>query len=244
MYIRGFSAQNTQAPMPQESLTDEELRSISWAVFNRYGLDFTEYEPVSLKRRILRIIHRYELESVYGLWKKILYDADFMAYFRDEVSVGMTEMFRNPDFWAYLRDDLFPNAPRKNSLRIWHAGCSTGEEVYSAAIVLDELGLLAGARALATDLSDNFIQEAQKATYERSLIRKYEKCYKTYNTSASILPYFEMDEEGEFLPKRDDLFQRKTENGRARKIPPSLGAGRPFDNRLFRRYARRLQKTV
>lgn len=157
------------------AITDEELSSINYAIQSRYGLDFTDYEPSSLKRRIVRIIHKHSLENVIGLWQKLLYDKDFIQIFKDEVSVGLTEMFRNPEIWVALRDIYLPEIARnkKDDINIWHAGCSTGEEVHTMAMVAHDAMLLNRCKALATDLSDSFVAISQAAVYEKDLCMRY-----------------------------------------------------------------------
>ncbi len=187
------------------AITDEELDSINFAISSRYGLDFTGYEASSLKRRIIRIIHRYNLENVLGLWQRLLYDKEFIFIFKDEVSVGLTEMFRNPEIWVKLRDLYLPRIAKENSenkLKIWHAGCSTGEEVHTMAIVLDDANLLLKSEGLATDLSDNFVNISRKAEYELDMLLKYELNIKQYDAIKTIKSCFSLnDVNGILLPK-------------------------------------------
>lgn len=184
------------------NISEEELTSINYALQSRYGLDFSNYEETSLKRRILRIIHKYDLESVIGLWRKLLYDKDFIVVFKDEISVGLTEMFRNPEVWVKLRDDIFPKYLGKEEINIWHAGCSTGEEVYSTSIVLQELGLLHIAKGVATDLSDKFIQCAAEGSFEIETLERYGKNYEQYNPGNSLSRYYTTNGEvGQMLPR-------------------------------------------
>lgn len=171
-------------------ITDEELNSINQALLNRYGLDFTDYELSSFKRRVVRIMHKNNFENILQLWRKLLYDAEFASYFKDEISVGLTEMFRNPQVWSYLRDSYFSKFKYNDSISIWHAGCSTGEEYYSMCILLSEINKLNQAEIFVTDLSDKFIKLTQKGEYDLDLLEKYKGNYKLYNTYGFFNLYY------------------------------------------------------
>ena len=162
-------------------ITDSELDSLNTAIFTKYGYDFSNYEKTSFKRRIQRILYKYEMDSMLDLWRKILFDKEFFLEMKDEISVGMTEMFRNPDFWQKIASDIIPKFEDKPALDIWHAGCATGEEIYSMAILLYEKGLLKKSKGLATDLSDNFVAIAKKGQYDTESIERYSKNYLEYN---------------------------------------------------------------
>lgn len=198
------------------SISDEELDSINFAISSRYGLDFTNYETSSLKRRIVRIIHRHGLENVLGLWQKLLYDKDFIHQFKDEVSVGLTEMFRNPEIWSKLRDVYLPriaNQIQDRKLNIWHAGCSTGEEVHTMAIVLDDAGLLMKSAALATDLSDNFVNISRTAEYDMDILKRYEHGMKQYDAGKTLKSCFSInDDMAKLLPKYRNYATYKQHN--------------------------------
>lgn len=162
-------------------ISDYELDSLNTAIFTKYGYDFSNYEKTSFKRRIQRILYKYEMNTLLDLWRKILFDKEFFLEMKDEISVGMTEMFRNPDFWQKIASDIIPKFEDKPELDIWHAGCATGEEIYSMAILLYEKGLLRKSKALATDLSDNFVAIAKKGEYDSESISRYSKNYLEYN---------------------------------------------------------------
>jgi len=179
------------------TISDEEVLSVNRAILLRYGIDFTNYEITSLKRRVARIISKYNLNGTLGLWRQMLKDSDFIFTYIDEITVGLTEMFRNPDLWIKLRDDILPQLISNPSKEIWHAGCSTGEEIYTTSIVLHELGMRTITKTIATDINRGFLTAAQKGTYDRSLITQYQKNYQTYNpkNTKGISLYFELIEE-------------------------------------------------
>lgn len=162
---------------PAAQITKDELRVITTAIWNRYGIDFRNYENTSLCRRVSRLIDRFDLDSVYALWRKFLYEQDFIQVFIDEITVGLTELFRNPGMWAFLGKNFLKPLPSDHSLHIWHAGCSTGEEVYSLLITLIEYKRLNQSKIIATDLSHEALQAAQAGIYDHSLWAKYNENY-------------------------------------------------------------------
>lgn len=161
-------------------ITDEELNSLTTAIKTRYGIDFTCYEKKSLKRGFARLIARNELGSMIGLWSKILKDKEFLIKYIDDLLVNLTELFRNPEIWLKVKDDLLEKLKTKPVINIWHAGCSTGEEIYTMAIVLKEQGLIQKTKALATDLSTTALENAKLGSYNTMLWKKYAASYLNY----------------------------------------------------------------
>lgn len=191
-------------------LSTEELDSIIRALQARYGLDFSNYEPVSLNRRINRIIAKYDLENALGLWRKIIYDPTFIQRFVDETTVGLTEMFRNYDFWVKVRTDIIPAHQNKDTLSIWHAGCSTGEEVYSMAIVLEEEECVSSTTLMGTDINSTFLQSAQQARFSAYYQKTYTANYTAAQGKKQLDAYYKLaDEEMIFnAPKHNISFQQ------------------------------------
>ena len=190
-------------------ISDVELESLNTAIFTKYGYDFSNYEKNSFKRRIQRILYKYEMESLIDLWRKVLFDRDFFLEMKDEISVGMTEMFRNPDFWQKIAQDILPLFSGKSEVNIWHAGCATGEEVYSMAVLLYEEGLLAKAKGLASDLSDKFIQKAIAPSYDATSFQMFEKNYQTFNPIGVGLRGYFLEKNGQFCPR--DIIKKYAE---------------------------------
>lgn len=142
------------------------------AINNRYGLDFTNYERTSLKRGIIRLMMKHKMESILDLWSIVLKDNDFFKNAIDDLLVNLTELFRNPDVWIKLRDEVIPSM-NKTSINVWHAGCSTGEEVYTMTMLLEALNLLSASRLTATDLSGTALNKAIKGEYSLLLLKQY-----------------------------------------------------------------------
>lgn len=142
------------------------------AINNRYGLDFTNYERTSLKRGIVRLMMKHKMETILELWSVVLKDDEFFKNAIDDLLVNLTELFRNPDVWIRLRDEVLPKMAGSN-LRVWHSGCSTGEEVYTMTFLLESVGMLMRSRLTATDLSTTALSKAIKGEYSLLLLKQY-----------------------------------------------------------------------
>src|SRR3954462_5657121 len=117
-------------------VTEEEVGSLAQSILVRYGIDFTCYEPKSFRRRVVRVLNLYNFKSIFELWDKFLHDQNFVYEFMNDISVGMTSMFRDPMIWKPLKHILKKKLQSASSINIWHAGWSTGEEVYTMGILL------------------------------------------------------------------------------------------------------------
>ncbi len=174
-------------------VTEEEMNSLTQSILTRYGIDFTCYEPKSLRRRINRIMSRFNLTSVHDLWVQFLRDTNFVQIFMNEVSVGMTSMFRDPVLWKKLKTRINTNFSKHNPLSVWHAGCSTGEEVYSFGILLKEMSMQDSTKALATDFNKDAIDEAAKGIYHKIKMIENETNYKSFNSIRDFSKYYTSD---------------------------------------------------
>ena len=172
-------------------ISEEEVMSLSSAIQKRYGVDFTCYEIKSLKRRIIRIINVYKFNSIFELWQKVLTDPSFVQTFKNEVSVGLTAMMRDPQLWVFLKAYLDDYLNKNGSLKVWHAGCSTGEEVYSLGMVLQEIDGAHKTKRLATDLSSRSIATAKEGIYQLPLLKDYKLNYNVYNKFSNFEKYYE-----------------------------------------------------
>ncbi|MEO1254160.1 MAG: protein-glutamate O-methyltransferase CheR [Bacteroidota bacterium] len=171
-------------------ISDEELTALMQAINNRYGLDFTNYERTSLKRGIVRLMLKNNMNSIIELWSKVLKDGDFFQGAIDDLLVNLTELFRNPDVWIKLRDDILPTFSTK-TIKIWHAGCSTGEEVYTMNIVLDTLHMMSRAQLMATDLSKTALGKAQKGDYSLMTLKQYLVPFLKFFPGRNMEDYFD-----------------------------------------------------
>lgn len=160
------------------------------AINNRYGLDFTNYERTSLKRGIIRLMMKHKMESILELWSIVLKDNDFFKNAIDDLLVNLTELFRNPDVWVRLRDDVLPNM-KGSSINVWHAGCSTGEEVYTMTFLLEAVKILHKTRLLATDLSTTALSKAVKGEYSLLLMKQYLVPFLKFFPNTQMEDYFD-----------------------------------------------------
>ncbi|MEM6522189.1 MAG: protein-glutamate O-methyltransferase CheR [Bacteroidota bacterium] len=166
-----------------------DLRRITDLVKTKHGYDFTNYAMSSFKRRIVRVLELYNL-NVEGLLRK-LQDRPFAQEFLNEITVNVTEMFRDPSFWRVLRDDIIPAILLNHQkIRIWHAGCSSGEEVFSMAILLKEMDLLNNAQIIATDLDTNILERAKRGEYGVKNMELNEKNYIRFQGAKSLKDYY------------------------------------------------------
>lgn len=176
-------------------ITFEELSALMVAIKGRYGLDFTNYEQASLKRGINRLMLKHKMTSIFDLWSKVLRDSDFFHAAIDDLLVNLTELFRNPDVWFAIRDKILDQyVKRDGPLKIWHAGCSTGEEVYTMAIVLEEKQMLKRTKALATDLSTTAINKAIKGDYSLLILQQYLKPFLNFYPDKKLQDFFDFHE--------------------------------------------------
>jgi chemotaxis protein methyltransferase CheR len=120
----------------------------------------------------------YKFSNIDALLTRISDDKAFFEDFVAEITVNVTEMFRDPPFWRELRDKILPNIMlNHNKITIWHAGCSSGEEVYSMAIMLREMGILENCRIIATDIDHEILEKAKEGVYPSKNMELNEKNY-------------------------------------------------------------------
>lgn len=156
---------------------DEEIEILLADVFDRYGYDFSDYAPASLKRRINRLSSIHQFKNFAEFRWRLVNDPNFVSHFIEEITVNVTEMFRDPSFFKVLKTEVFPILATYPLIRIWHAGCSTGEEVYSLAIMLKEANLLHKSILYATDLSAEVLQRAAMGIFPLSSMKEYSENY-------------------------------------------------------------------
>jgi chemotaxis protein methyltransferase CheR len=154
-----------------------ELQLLLEAIYLRYGYDFRNYSKAHIKRRVLHRLGTSQLSTVSQLIDKVLRDRDFFREFLDDLSINVTEMFRDPEFYKSLRENIIPKLKTYAYFKIWHAGCATGEEAYSLAILLKEEGLLDRCQVYATDFNRKVLEIAKEGVYQKEDIEQYERNY-------------------------------------------------------------------
>jgi chemotaxis protein methyltransferase CheR len=169
-----------------------ELRKLTQFISERFSYDFKDYAMSSFRRRIKRILDLYKLKSVDELIALLDSREGFYEEFVSELTVNVTEMFRDPTFWRVLKEHIIPNIMlNHDKISIWHAGCSSGEEVVSMAIVLDEMGILDKAKIVATDIDRSIIAKAKDARYPMKNIEVHRKNYQRYQGKHALENYYD-----------------------------------------------------
>ena len=150
-----------------------ETQLLLEGIFHRYGFDFRNYASASLRRRIWSCVRAEGLPGISELQGRLLRDPACMERFLLAVTVNVTAMFRDPGFWRAFRAKVVPHLRAFPFLRVWHVGCSTGEEVYSMAILLREEGLYPKCRIYATDLNEAVLAKARDGIFPLAALQEY-----------------------------------------------------------------------
>lgn len=158
-------------------INDEEVHILINDLHDIYGYDFADYSKASLKRRVQRLFTLDKFPSFAEFRYRIRSDENYLKRFVEEVTVNVTEMFRDPGFYEALRKEVLPVLATYPLIRIWHAGCSTGEEVYSMAIILHEANLLQRSLLYATDLNPDVLERAKEGIFPLSQMKQYSENY-------------------------------------------------------------------
>ncbi|NQZ07401.1 MAG: protein-glutamate O-methyltransferase CheR [Algicola sp.] len=166
-----------------------EVRLLLEAIDSCYGYDFSHYAQGSLRRRILNRVSLSDLACVSAMIPKVLYEPAFFNLFLKDMSVTVTEMFRDIDVFKKIRHEVFTQLQTYSRVNIWHAGCATGEEVYSMAIMLKEEGLLKRTRIYATDFNNYALDLAQKGIYSQDKLELFSNSYLGAGGKASFFDY-------------------------------------------------------
>jgi len=161
----------------QLELESIELALLLEGVYRQYGYDFREYALASLRRRVWRRMNEEGLESVTALTDRVLHDPACMSRLLSDLSINVTAMFRDPHFYVAFAEQVVPQLHTYPFTRIWVAGCSTGEEVYSLAILLTEHGLYERTRIYATDINQIVLEHARQGVYPLDRIQEYTDNY-------------------------------------------------------------------
>ncbi len=172
-------------------------------IFRRYGYDFRNYARASLKRRVRHRMQMDSIETVSELLARVLHDSDCFERLLLDLSIAVTEMFRDPGFFRAVREKVAPVLKTHPFPRIWHAGCATGEEVYSMAILLEEEGLLRQTRIYATDYSRLCLERAKQGIYSAESCVEMEERYGKSGGTASFDAYYHAGYDA--LKMREDL---------------------------------------
>jgi chemotaxis protein methyltransferase CheR len=173
----------------QSDITIQQITELIALIKKLYGFDFGNYSKASLRRRIIRIMQLQKL-PFYDLKHQLVNSQDFFQHFLEEITVNVTEMFRDPTFYKALNSQIIPYLSSYQHFKIWCAGCSSGEEAYSLAILLNEAGLRKKAFIYGTDINTEVLNEARKGIYSLRKIKSYAENYQMAGLSGSIIDHF------------------------------------------------------
>lgn len=171
-------------------IEDIELDTLINEVYEQYGFDFGNYSKASLKRRVDRLYQMDGFVHFHEFLHRIQTDEKYYKRMVEEITVNVTEMFRDPLFYSVLRKEIMPILALKPFIRIWHAGCSTGEEVFSMAIILKELGLLDKTLLYATDINNSVLETAKKGVFPLRMMKQYSENYLASGGTEDFSSYY------------------------------------------------------
>ena len=157
--------------------TDIELRLLIEAIYLKYSYDFRDYSGASIKRRVNHALRQFDCNTISALQERVLHDPTAFMQLLQYLTIPVSEMFRDPEHFLALRQEVVPILRTYPSLKIWIAGCSTGEEVYSMAILLREEGLLDRTIIYATDINPRSLEKAKQGIFSLENIRGYTQNY-------------------------------------------------------------------
>jgi chemotaxis protein methyltransferase CheR len=177
-----------------DDISANDVSRVIEALKTSTGSDFRNYAFSSFRRRIVRFTEMRRIREIGVLIENITSDRTYAENFIEELTVNVTEMFRDPSFWATIRDTVIPVLGKKQSIRVWHAACSTGEEVYSMAILLHEAGLLEKSRIIATDINKNVLALASKGIFSLKNQDVNGKNYSLMQGSRTLSHYYVQNE--------------------------------------------------
>lgn len=176
--------------MPDKNNTDIELPLLIQAIYQKYSYDFRDYSIASLKRRVLHAVGQLGCESISELQSRILHNNDTFMALLQFMTIPTTEMFRDPSYFRALREQVVPFLKTYPSLKIWIAGCSTGEELYSMAILLKEENLLEHSLIYATDINPHSLESARKGIFRLDRMSEYTINYQQAGGKAAFSDYY------------------------------------------------------
>ncbi len=182
-----MSSLDTHSPLFEYSL--DELEDLLVLIKKLYDYDFTNYAKSSLRRRISRILYQRQC-SIFELKQELTNNPSYLAEFVIEITVNVTEMFRDPLFYKSVREKVLPYLASFPRLKLWNAGCSTGEELYSFAILLQEEQLYQKSFLYGTDINTNVLNEAREGIYELKQMKTYAQNFLKSGAKSSLSDYY------------------------------------------------------
>ena len=176
--------------LPSAEVEELEIRLLLQAIHARYGHRFQDYAEGSMRRRVRAALARSGLPHLGELQHRLLSDPQFFASVLDDLTVRVSDLFRDPSFYRALREKLAPVLRTYPVLKVWHAGCASGEEAYSTAILLSELNLYERAQIYATDMSVTALEAARQGVFSEDRAAAFAENYRESGGQRSIDDYF------------------------------------------------------
>jgi len=182
------------AKLRNKDTTELEISLLLEAVYHKYGYDFRQYSQTHIRRRIVNRLTMSRLENISQMQSEILDDKIFAASFLQDMSITVTEMFRDPFFYKSLRENVIPVLKTYPFIKVWHAGCSTGEEAYSMSIILKEEGLYDKTTIYASDFNQRALNQAKEGIYSNKMMKEYTTNYQLSGGKESFSNYYTSDD--------------------------------------------------
>ena len=174
-------------------ISEAEIRQLLETLYQRYHYDFRQYAAASLKRRLLQALTHFHCQTLAQLQERVLTDESAFPRLLEYLTVQVSDLFRDPEFFLTVRQQVIPLLATYPSLKLWVAGCSTGEEAYSYAILLAEEGLLDRTRIYATDINDESLRKAQKGVYPLDRMKQFTLNHRQAGGHGSLSDYYHAD---------------------------------------------------
>src|ERR1035437_2112559 len=176
--------------MRYKETSEQEIPLLLEAVYRKYGYDFRHYSGAHIRRRIMNRMAMSGLEDISQMQSKVLNDETFASSLLQDLSITVTEMFRDSGFYRSLRENVIPILKTYPFIKIWHAGCASGEEAYSMAILMQEEGLYDRTTIYATDFNQQALNKAKEGIFSNGMIKEYTTNYQLSGGKESFSSYY------------------------------------------------------
>lgn len=176
--------------MKSDTVEDLEIRLLLEGIQHVYGYDFREYAQSSIKRRLTHWLAESEFDTLSEAQSQLLRDRSLFENLLRGITVNVTEMFRDPAFFKVVREQVVPFLKTYPFVKIWHAGCATGEEAYSMAILLNEAGMEGRYRIYATDINETVLHSAEEGVMPLAEMQRFTRNYQQSGGTASFANYY------------------------------------------------------
>lgn len=185
--------QNFELKQQMNKHADMEIELLLEAIYRLSGFDFRQYNRSSISRRIYNRMRVSNIPTISRVQEKAIHEESFLEQLLNDFSINVTEMFRNPSFFKAFRKEVVPYLRQYPEIRIWHAGCATGEEVYSMAILLQEEGLIDRSVIYATDMNEHVLEKAKKGAFSIKKMQAYTTNYMLAGGNHAFSEYYKTD---------------------------------------------------